>query len=242
MVGRQGGEVGRLLSGGRRGRRVQRPPVVRRATVRQGRQWARVWGAGGGGRRVRVVGPGTSPVGPAGEEAVGMRAVVGQPMVVGPGRGRGGPTGMPPLVPAPWAGPTGRRGRHVVRRPRDDEGVARPARVWCRGAGGGGRQVRVVGWGGRAGDEAGGRADSWRPAVVGRQGGEAGRLRRSWRGGGDRRVRVVGPGTWPVGLAMRHRRGGGAKRRSRPVVGRRGLWWAGGDAAFGMGLGRRGWG
>nr|GFB65937.1 eukaryotic initiation factor 4A-15-like [Tanacetum cinerariifolium] len=44
--------------------------------------------------------------------------------------------------------------------------------------GGGGRRVKVVGWGGRAEDEAGGGADSWRPAVVGQQGGEADRLGR----------------------------------------------------------------
>nr|GFB58909.1 hypothetical protein [Tanacetum cinerariifolium] len=65
-----------------------------------------------------------------------------------------------PLVPAPWARPAGRRGRRVVRRPRADKGVARLERVRCRGARGGGRRVRVMGWGGRAGDEAGGGADS----------------------------------------------------------------------------------
>nr|GFC92938.1 hypothetical protein [Tanacetum cinerariifolium] len=78
----------------------RRPPVVRWAKVRRGKKWARVWRARGGGRRVRVVGQGTSPVGPAGEEAVGMRAMVGRPMVgrptvVGPGRGRGRPVGTP---------------------------------------------------------------------------------------------------------------------------------------------------
>nr|GFB43317.1 hypothetical protein [Tanacetum cinerariifolium] len=125
-----------------------------------------------------------------------------------------------PFVPEPWAGPAGRRGQRVVRRPHVDEGVARLVRVWCRGARGGSRRVRVVGWGGSAGDEAGGRADSWWPAVVGRQGGEAGRLGRGWRGGGHRRVGVVGP-------AKRHRRGGRAGRRGRPYT-----WWADGDAAL----------
>nr|GFA05183.1 reverse transcriptase domain-containing protein [Tanacetum cinerariifolium] len=119
-----------------------------------------------------------------------------------------------PLVPALWAGPTERRGRRMVRRSRVDEEVV------------------------RAGDEVGGRADSWRPTVVGRQGGEAGRLGRGWRGGGGRRVRVVGPGTRPVGPARRHRRGGEEGRRGRPVPtrggvrvdggqGRPGTWWGG---------------
>nr|GFA42713.1 reverse transcriptase domain-containing protein [Tanacetum cinerariifolium] len=128
-------------------------------------------GRRGGGRRVRVVGPGTSPMGPKGEEAVGMRAVVGRPVVgrptvVGPRRGCGRPAGMPPLVPAPWAGPTGRRGRHVVRRPRADEGLARLARVWCRGAGGGkgvdgSRVATEQGLGRRWFDRGRGRPGTW---------------------------------------------------------------------------------
>nr|GEX12203.1 eukaryotic initiation factor 4A-9-like [Tanacetum cinerariifolium] len=52
-----------------------------------------------------------------------------------------------PLVPAPWARPAGRRGRRVVKWPRADDGVARLARVWCRGAGGGGWEARPVAWG-----------------------------------------------------------------------------------------------
>nr|GFC70327.1 hypothetical protein [Tanacetum cinerariifolium] len=155
---------------------VVRPPIMGLAAGSQ-RWW--------GGREARPAAYSQAAEGGGGSEASRCEA----------GGGKAGAA----VGEAPWAGPAGRRGRYVMRRPHDDEGVARPARVWCRGAGGGGRQVRVVGWGGRAGDEAGGRADSWRPAMVGRQGGEAGRLGRGWRGGGDRLVRVVGPGTWPVG-------------------------------------------
>nr|GFB72366.1 hypothetical protein [Tanacetum cinerariifolium] len=194
-------------AGGRRwwGGREARPAAYSQAAEEGGGSEASRWG---GDRRVRVVGPRTSPVGPTGEEAVGMRAVVGRPvvgrsMVVGPGRGRDGPAGTPP---------------------------------WCQHHGRGRQGGEADAW---AGDEAGGGADNWQPAVVGRQGGEADRLGRGWRGGGGRRVRVVGPRTRPVGPTKRHRRGGRAGRgkgvggsaegEAGPARGR----WVGMGAAWG---------
>nr|GFB43592.1 hypothetical protein [Tanacetum cinerariifolium] len=147
-----------------------------------GRRGWRPTGRWGGGQRVGVVGPGTSPVGLAGGgDEGGGRPVDGGRAVVGR-QGR--------LLGASTIGGAGREARPgrseaAARR----RGVARLARVWARLA----RGWRSAGWGGGAEDEAGG-ADKEAPTGWG-TGGEG--------GGGGRRGVVLGstegqgrPGTW----------------------------------------------
>nr|GFA03159.1 hypothetical protein [Tanacetum cinerariifolium] len=289
MVGRQGGEAGRLLSGGRRGRRG-RPlgastmsGADREARPTRGEAVARRRGGGEAGEGVVPGYRGWRPAGRWDRQArLAADGAVVRPSIVGPtagGRRWWGSREARPAAysqaaeegggseasrceagggeagaavgegvrrrgwrPAGWGGGAGDESSRAGRRGGGrDEGDGRPA---CGGAAdGGGAGARP--W---AGDEAGGGAGNWQPAVVGRQGGEADRLGRGWRGGGGRRVRVVRPRTRPVGPARRHRQGGRAGRGkgvggsaegeagpTRGVAVMVGWWWGWPSVAAGVG-------